>query len=134
MVKLDSIKVDGKVVQSNLKGIVDSGTSVIAGATDVLKPVIDAVGSATIPITCGDTSKPDVTFTIDGKDYNLTESDYQVKMTVLGQTECMSGFMAMKNLPAKMHDMVILGDVFMRKFLTHFDMDGNRVGLALAKH
>lgn len=51
----------------------------------------------------------------------------------MGKTQCVSGFMAM-NLPAKMHDMVILGDVFMRKFVTHFDMDGNRVGLALAKH
>jgi len=133
MVKLDAIKVGGKVVASNLKGIVDSGTSMLAGATDVMKPIISKVGSATTPVTCGDTSKPDITFTIDGKDYNLTESDYQVKMTVLKETECVTGVMGM-SLPAKMHDMVILGDVFMRKFLTHFDMDGNRVGMALAKH
>lgn len=133
MVNLDAIKVDGKTVASNLKGIVDSGTSLIAGASSVMKSITSKVGSATSPVTCGDSSKPDVTFTIEGKDYNLTESDYQVKMTVLGQTQCMNGFMSL-NMPAKMADMVILGDVFMRKFLTHFDMDGNRVGMALAKH
>merc|ERR1711964_782521 len=126
-------KVGGKVVASNLKGIVDSGTSMLAGDTATIKPITDAVGSATTPVTCGDTSKPDITFTIDGKEYNLTESDYQVKMTVLGQTECVIGVMGMK-LPDKMKDMFILGDVFMRKYLTHFDMDGNRVGMALAKH
>jgi len=54
-------------------------------------------------------------------------------MTVLGQTQCVTGVMGM-SMPATMKDMVILGDVFMRKFLTHFDMDGNRVGMALAKH
>jgi len=133
LINLDSIKVGGKVVASNLQGVVDSGTSMIAGDTSVMQSVTSSIGSATSPVTCGDTSKPDITFTIDGKEYTLTESDYQVKMTVLGQTQCVNGFMGMK-LPARMSKMVILGDVFMRKFLTHFDLDNNRVGMALAKH
>jgi len=69
MINLDAIKVGGKTVASNLKGIVDSGTSMLVGASDVMKPVTDKTGTAQTPMDCSNlTGKPDVTFVIDGKE------------------------------------------------------------------
>lgn len=133
MVQLDAIKVGGETVATGLQGIVDSGTSLLVGNADTIGKVIAKTGGATTPVACDDTSKPDITFVIEGKEYNLTETDYILKATMLGQTQCMPGLQSMK-LPDRMAKMVILGDVFMRKYMTHFDMDNNRVGMALAKH
>lgn len=52
-----------------------------------------------------------------------------MKVTALGQTQCMSGFMAM-DLPLK--DTIILGDVFLKAYYTIFDITQKRVGFATA--
>ena len=114
VVQLDAIKVGGETVATGLQGVVDSGTSVLVGGTDVFKPLTDKVGSVTSPVDCNDTSKPDITFVVEGKEYVLNEQDYVVKMSVLGQTQCSPGLQAM-NLPERMSKMVIMGDIFMRK-------------------
>jgi len=129
---MDSLKVGDQVIATNLDGIVDSGTSIMVGGANTIGKVIDITGGATKPVDCKDTSLPDVTFTINGKDYILKEEDYKLEVTALGQTQCMPGFQTM-NLPERLSNAVIMGDVFMRKYLVHFDEDGNRVGFAPKK-
>jgi hypothetical protein len=73
MIKIDSISLGGKVIASNLKGIVDTGTSLMVGGAssigDIAKLVV-AQDCSTDPSTY-----PDVVFTLSGKDYTLTGAD-----------------------------------------------------------
>lgn len=66
MIKIDAIKVGGTVVASNLKGIVDTGTSLIVGGANTIGKaarIIVAQNCSTDVSTL-----PEVTFTLDGKD------------------------------------------------------------------
>lgn len=62
----------------------------------------------------------------------LDGKDYVMQASMLGQTSCLNGFHPM-SLPPKFGKTMILGDVLMRKFVTQFDMDNNRVGFAPRK-
>jgi len=52
-----------------------------------------------------------------------------MKVTLLGVSQCMSGFMGMA-MPPQLKDAVILGDVFLKTYYTLFDMTNQRVALA----
>jgi fructoselysine-6-P-deglycase FrlB-like protein len=73
MITVDSIKVDGKVVATNVDGIVDTGTSLIVGGSNT----IGTIAGLAIKQDCSTatSSLPTVTFTINGKDYELTGDD-----------------------------------------------------------
>ena len=69
-----------------------------------------------------------IVFEIDGISYPLDPSDYVIKYSDGGQTKCLMGIVG-----AEGFNLWILGDVFMRKYYTHFDKTNNRIGLAIAK-
>jgi len=115
-----------------LRLIVDSGTSLIVGDESILGDVVKNIPQQ---VDCDKLDTlPNVTFTIGGTDYVLTPEDYILKTKVLWQTGCIRGFMTMDFSKTSIGaNAVILGDVFMRKFYTHFDYGNKQVGFALAK-
>ena len=55
-------------------GVIDSGTSLIAGPKAIVDPLIEGI---TVAQDCsGQDSLPDLTFTIDSTDYVLKPKDY----------------------------------------------------------
>lgn len=73
---------------------------------------------------------PTISFFLDGIEYQLTGADYVLKVTALGESECVMGIMSM-DMPSGFN-YIILGDVFMRKYYTYFDKNNNTVGFAPA--
>ena len=131
--KMTSIQVGGEEIEgaSDFKGVIDSGTSLIVGDAKIINPILEKIGD--IDQTCGDLSgHPDITISFDGVDYTLTSEDYIVKVESWLGTACVNGFMAANF--GEGFDYLIIGDVFMRKYYSHFDKNNNKVGFALANH
>merc|ERR1712216_415925 len=74
-------------------------------------------------------SLPVISFSINGKDFDLGPDFYVIRQTDGGKVQCQVGIEPMDALPG----MWILGDPFLRKYYTVWDADQNRVGFALAK-
>lgn len=110
--------------------IVDTGTSVLVGPTAVVSEITKG-----IPLTpdCSIISTlPNIDFKFGTDTYTLTPSDYILQVTEMGQTECVLGIQGL-DLPAQLGKAFILGDTFIHKFYTHFDMGNKRVGFAPSK-
>jgi len=128
VIALDSFNINGKTIKA-AKGIVDTGTSLIVGSKSIIDSINESIG--TVDKSCKDLDKlPNITITISGDDYVLTPDDYVFKASLLGQSQCLSGFMGM-DLPWP--DTVILGDAFLKSYYTLFDMTHKQVGFAKAK-
>eukprot|EP01060_Flectonema_neradi_P005660 TRINITY_DN137_c0_g2_i1.p1 TRINITY_DN137_c0_g2~~TRINITY_DN137_c0_g2_i1.p1 ORF type:complete len:388 (+),score=106.20 TRINITY_DN137_c0_g2_i1:67-1230(+) len=133
-----SMSMGNTTIRSNFEAVVDSGTSLLAF------PMVDAIrmnshlnctdaGIECVFTECPDfNTLPDLTFVLGGRGYVLTGKDYILQVTSAGQTQCVSGIMGMPALPE--HLGAIIGDVFMRKFYTTFDVTNKRVGFALSKN
>jgi len=105
------------------KAAIDSGTSLIVGSYDIITPLVEGI---TVEEDCSNVSSlPDITFTFDSTDYPLTAEDYVVKVEEFGSTSCLMGIMGM-DTPAGF-DYVIVGDVFIRKYPSYFNLTDNTV-------
>jgi len=72
-----------------------------------------------------------MTFTIDETAYELDAKDYVLQITQAGQTECILGVQSMA-FPEGFN-YFILGDVFMRKYPSYFNLNDNTVSFQVAK-
>lgn len=113
-------------------GIVDSGTSLIVGPTSEVMGIADVLGATRTltgqyTIDCDNVGViPDMTWTIDGKEYTVPGS----QLVIQSGSMCLFAMMG-ADFPAP-GPKWILGDVFMREYYTVFDYENEQVGFAKA--
>ena len=131
-IKFDSMVQAGQdsIDMSDYKAVIDSGTSVIVGPEDEVNQLISGIK---VPLFCdGIEDLPNITFTFDGVDFELTPDDYVLKVSNGIITECELAIMP-TDFP-KYFKYMIFGDTLMRKWYTYFDKKNNQVGFAEAIH
>lgn len=134
-VNLDAITFGDATAEIDNTGVIlDTGTSLIAlpsTLAELLNKEIGAKksfnGQYTVECNKRD-SLPDLTFTLTG--YNFTIGPYDYILEVQGS--CISSFMGM-DFPEPAGPLAILGDAFLRRWYSVYDLGTNSVGLAKAK-
>jgi len=133
-ITMGGLTVAGTSYGANNNAIVDSGTSLLTGPSADVKKIAKQLGAreylntGEYLVSCSATL-PDFDFVIDGKTYTLTQKDYLIPDGDL----CVLGMMGL-DVPRPNGPLWILGDIFMRKYYTVFDVANTRVGFALANH
>jgi len=130
-IPMDSVKLDGKVVDSTKSAIVDSGTSLMAGPTASVAALAKKIGAHSLfnkeyVMSCK--KQFEIAWTIEGKDYTFSNTEINIQDGPL----CIFGMIGL-DVPAPRGPLWILGDIFMRKYYTQFDAGQKRVGFATAK-
>ncbi|KAI0506490.1 aspartic peptidase domain-containing protein [Xylaria bambusicola] len=134
-VDLDSISFGGETAELDNTGVIlDTGTSLIALPTDLAELLNKEMGAKkgfngqySVDCSARD-SLPDVTFKLSGYDFSITPYDYILEVS----GSCISTFMGM-DFPAPVGPLAILGDAFLRKYYSIYDLGKGTVGLAKAK-
>jgi saccharopepsin len=132
-VDLDSIKFgDDSVELENTGAILDTGTSLIALPSDLAELLNKEMGAKkgyngqyTIECEKRDTL-PDMSFTLSGVEFSITPYDYILEV----QGSCISSIFGM-DFPGD--PLIILGDAFLRRWYSVYDLGKGRVGLARSK-
>ncbi|PIA16500.1 aspartic proteinase precursor [Coemansia reversa NRRL 1564] len=125
---------DDEIELENVGAAIDTGSSLLVLPTmlaDLLNKEIGAkknfAGQYTVD--CDKIpSLPPFTLQFGGKKYALDAEDYILNV----QGQCISGFMG-TDIPEPLGPMWIIGDVFLRKFYTVYDLGNDRVGFAKAR-
>jgi hypothetical protein len=106
---------------------VDTGTSLLAGPTDIINTLIDRLD---VSDDCSNYAKlANLGFVVQGRALNLTPEDFVDKSS----DGCSVALMTL-DIPPPKGPLFIFGDPFLRKYYTVYDRDLLRVGFALAKH
>lgn len=122
---LTSISQGERVVEADgFLAVIDSGTSVIIGPEHLITQIVTGIS---VKQDCSNLDTlPTITFTFNDEDFELDPEDYVVKISALGMTSCVLGIMTATLPPS--FNYIILGDIFMRRYYTHFDKGSNRIG------
>ncbi|XP_071569201.1 lysosomal aspartic protease-like isoform X2 [Temnothorax nylanderi] len=131
-IKMDRIQIKNYTSCSEgCQAVVDTGDSLIGGPSQTIAALNREIGVNDNGIVdCNKISNlPDINFVIGGKTFRLTGQDYILKITEDEIDFCITAF----------RDVIpfgdvewILGDVFVGRYYTVFDMENNRVGFATA--
>jgi len=134
-VDLESIAFGDEVAEMENTGVIlDTGTSLNALPTDLAELLNKEIGAkkgfgGQYTVECEKkASLPDVTFNLAGTNYSLSADDYILEVS----GNCISTFMGM-DMPPPTGPLAILGDAFLRRYYTVYDLGKNAVGLAKAK-
>lgn len=135
LTQMTAVQINGKTAvacgSDDCLTVIDSGTSIIVGPPDVMKPIVDAVGP--IYQNCSNADNPNLpvlTFVWGSQAFSLPPSYYVIRQTdpTTGQVQCFSG-VASSILTTPL---TILGDPFLRYYTSYWDQSTNpaRVGFA----
>ncbi|KAF8592350.1 aspartic peptidase A1 [Ramaria rubella] len=131
-VELEKVKFgDEELELENTGAAIDTGTSLIALPTDVAEMINAQIGATkswngqyTVP--CETVPQlPDLAFSFNGKYYPLKGSDYILNV----QGTCLSSFQGI-DIDLPWGKLWIIGDVFLRRYFTVYDLGRNAVGFA----
>ncbi|CAD7937694.1 unnamed protein product [Amoebophrya sp. A25] len=127
-VAIDDIAFDNKPQSlcENCKVAVDTGTSMLAGPSDVIAQLTEKLN---LKADCSNVQDmPLLGFQIGNRVLNLKPEDYIDQ----GDSSCELSLMEL-DVPPPKGPIFVFGDPFLRRFLTVYDKDGPRVGFAVAK-
>ena len=120
---------DTVIDASGYKGVIDSGTSLLVGPKAIVDQMIKGI---TVNSNCSGLDQlPTLAFTIDSQEYPLAPSDYVLQVEQLGQKQCLLGIQSM-DFPEGFNYFII-GDVFMRRYPSYFNLNDNTVSFQVAK-
>jgi saccharopepsin len=126
---------DDEVELENTGAVIDTGTSLIALPSDIAEMINAQIGAkktwnGQYQLDCNKVpSLPELTFHFGGKAYPLSGTDYILNV----QGTCISSFIGLDINPPDGSSIWIVGDVFLRKYYTVYDLGRNAVGFATAK-
>lgn len=130
LVKGTGLKVGNQTVSgcNGCNMVVDSGTNFLVGPTDTVDLLLAKVGG--VAEDCSNaTALPVITISLGGKDFDIGPDFYVIRSKgTFGKEECTVGVTG-----GSTGGLWVLGDPFMRKYYTAFDIDNKRIGFALAK-
>ncbi|KZT05507.1 endopeptidase [Laetiporus sulphureus 93-53] len=132
-VELEKIALgDDELVLENTGAAIDTGTSLIALPTDMAEMLNTQIGATKswngqYTVDCSKVPDlPDLTFTFNGNSYPLKGTDYILEVS----GTCMSAFTGMDIQMPGGGSLWIVGDVFLRRYYTVYDLGRNAVGFA----
>ncbi|KAI9145435.1 aspartic peptidase domain-containing protein [Paraphysoderma sedebokerense] len=142
-VKVDTLRFgDTDLKLTNHTAAIDTGTSLIAAPKEEAEMINTKIGAkknfmGQYTVDCNlVASMPSITFVFNGKDFVLAPQDYILKVSAGpiggGGDSCISGFMGI-DMPPALGKLWIVGDVFLRRYYTVYDLGKNRVGFADSK-
>lgn len=122
---------------------IDTGSSLIVMNEEDAARINEEIGAQKSPmpgnsqytVDCSRIdSLPTISFVFNKVAFPLEPKDYilRMKSPLGGGDSCVSGFMGIA-LPSSMEKLCIVGDVFLRKYLSVYDWGHDRVGFAVAK-
>ncbi|KAG0266469.1 Vacuolar protease A [Mortierella polycephala] len=133
-IDLNKIKLGDEEVELDSGAVIDTGSSLIVLQTAMAEMINKEIGAkrnyaGQYTIECDVVpSLPEFSFFFGKKEYKLQGSDYVLN----AGGSCISGFMGM-DFPESLGDLWIVGDVFLRKYYSVYDLGKDRVGFAVAK-
>ncbi|KAF8926292.1 endopeptidase [Dissophora ornata] len=133
-INMKKIRLGDETVELDAGAVIDTGSSLIVLETslsDMINKQIGAVKnySGQYTVDCATVPNlPEFAFYFNKKEYTLQGSDYILN----AGGNCISGFMGM-DFPEQLGNLWIVGDVFLRKYYSVYDLGNDRVGFALAK-
>ncbi|KAG6917891.1 hypothetical protein DXG01_000500 [Tephrocybe rancida] len=125
---------DDEMELENTGAAIDTGSSLITLPTDIAETLNTRIGAkrsltGQYTIDCANVpSLPEFTLTFGGKPYPLKGSDYILEE----KGTCVSSFQGQDIELPEGGALWIVGDVFLRKYYTVYDLDRNSVGFAKA--
>jgi saccharopepsin len=133
-VDLDAIAFGDEVAELEDTGVIlDTGTSLNVLPSSLAELLNAEMGAkkgynGQYTVDCAKRQTlPDITFTLAGSNYSLPATDYILEVS----GSCISTFQGM-DIPAPAGPLAILGDAFLRRWYSVYDLKKNAVGIARA--
>jgi saccharopepsin len=133
-VDLDAITFGQDTAEFDNTGVIlDTGTSLIALPTTLAELINKQIGAkksfnGAYTVDCSKrSSAPDMTFNLSGYNFTISAADYIIE----SQGSCLSGFIGL-DIPEPAGPLIVLGDVFLRRYYSVYDLGNNAIGLATA--